>query len=283
MVSLGMIDPYLNELTIRSGCGITTDGWRIERLTPKSSNLTLNLRRHNLDQDANGHRLWREVIEVRELPAARLAIIICDMWDNHWSRGAAERVTEMAPRMNGVIGSARAKGVHIIHAPSDTLEFYAGTPARVRAISALVVVPPTEREHADPPLPIDDSDAGSDTGDEIPHQAWSRQHAALEIDPAVDAVSADGREIYSLLHMWHITQTLIMGVHTNMCVLNRPFAIKQMVRWNTPIALVRDLTDTMYNPARSPYVSHAEGTALVVGYIERFWCPTIESADLIAS
>jgi len=71
-----------------------------------------------------------------------------------------------------------------------------------------------------------------------------------------------------------------MGVHTNMCVLNRSFGIKQMIKWGVEIALVRDLTDTMYNPARAPYVSHAEGTRLVVEYIEKFWCPTIGSEDL---
>ncbi len=60
-----------------------------------------------------------------------------------------------------------------------------------------------------------------------------------------------------------------MGVHTNMCVLNRSFGIKQMVRWRVPVALVRDLTDAMYNPARAPYVDHDAGTQLVIGYIER--------------
>ena len=75
-------------------------------------------------------------------------------------------------------------------------------------------------------------------------------------------------------------QVLILGVHTNMCVLRRSFAIKQMVRWGQPIALVRDLTDTMYNPAQPPYVSHDEGTQLVIGYIERFWCPTVASEEI---
>jgi hypothetical protein len=71
-----------------------------------------------------------------------------------------------------------------------------------------------------------------------------------------------------------------MGVHTNMCVLNRSFAIKQLVKWQVAVALVRDLTDTMYNPAMRPYVSHDQGTQLVIGYIERFWCPSLLSTDL---
>ena len=72
-----------------------------------------------------------------------------------------------------------------------------------------------------------------------------------------------------------------LGVHTGFCVLNRTFAIKQMVRWGMPVALIRDVTDTLYNPARPPYVSHEEGTRLIVGYIEKFWCPTLTSDDLV--
>jgi hypothetical protein len=70
-------------------------------------------------------------------------------------------------------------------------------------------------------------------------------------------------------------------VHTNMCILNRTFSIKQLVRWGIDVALIRDLTDTMYNPARPPYVSHDAGTRLVVEYIEKHWCPTVESAEVL--
>ena len=72
-----------------------------------------------------------------------------------------------------------------------------------------------------------------------------------------------------------------MGVHTNFCILHRSFSIKQMVRWGVNIILVRDLTDTIYSPAKPPYVSHDEGTRLVIGFIEKFWCPTLESAELL--
>ncbi len=67
-----------------------------------------------------------------------------------------------------------------------------------------------------------------------------------------------------------------------MCILKRSFAIKQMVRWGINVALVRDLTDALYNPAMRPYVSHTEGTRLVIEYIEKFWCPSVESTQLIA-
>ena len=242
--------------------------------------LDLTLRRWAPAQDDGGHAIWQKVVTPASVPAVNTALVICDMWDAHWSRGASERVDAMVTRMNAVVTAARDKGVHIIHAPSDTLDFYAGTPARQRALGAPAVTPPPELMHDDPPLPIDDSDEGSDTGEPAPFHAWSRQHAVLTIDHDLDAISDDGSEVYNLLKMWSIRQVLLMGVHTNMCILNRSFGIKQMVRWGVPIALVRDLTDAMYNPARAPYVSHSEGTQLVIGYIERFWCPSITTGDL---
>jgi nicotinamidase-related amidase len=243
----------------------------------------LRLRRAALSKDDDGHAEWRQILEERPIRPEASAIIICDMWDRHWSRGASERVDAMAPRMNGVIQKARSAGAQIIHAPSDTLAFYADHPARRRMVAVPRSTPPAERLHVDPPLPIDDSDEGSDTGEAEPSRVWTRQHPALEIDPARDLISDSGLEIYAALQQAKIEQVLIMGVHTNMCVLNRSFGIKQMVRWGVPIALVSDLTDAMYNPAMRPYVSHAEGTRLVISYIAKFWCPILTSHELEAA
>lgn len=52
------------------------------------------------------------------------------MWNQHWCKGAAERVTEMAPFMNNVLTIARNKGVLIVHAPSDCIKYYKSHPAR---------------------------------------------------------------------------------------------------------------------------------------------------------
>jgi hypothetical protein len=66
-----------------------------------------------------------------------------------------------------------------------------------------------------------------------------------------------------------------------MCILNRSFAVKQMVRWGMGVALIRDLTDSLYNPAMRPYVCHEEGTRLVIDFIEKFWCPSVDSQQLL--
>ncbi|MBW3625398.1 MAG: isochorismatase family protein [Armatimonadetes bacterium] len=244
------------------------------------SDLRLNLRRQTLETDAEGYIGWEAKTEEEVLPTSEVALLLCDVWDRHWCRGAAERLEAMIPRMNATANAARDRGVHLLHAPSETMEFYAGTPARERMKRIPHVEPPEPLDLPDPPLPIDDSDNGCDTGEKPWYRAWTRQHPGIEIDHDRDGISDSAAEIYSYLMHHRIRRLLVMGIHTNMCVLHRSFGIKRMVRWGVPVALVRDLTDTMYNPALSPYVSHEEGTRLVVAFIERFWCPTLESGDL---
>jgi len=245
--------------------------------------LTLTLRRRRLVTDERGYRVWRVETARRTVPASAVALVLCDVWDRHWCRGANERLARMLPRMNALVRALRKAGALVVHAPSETMAFYEGTPARRRAREAPPVEPPAPTPHPDPPLPVDASDGGCDTPGDTPRRTWTRQHPAIEIDHRRDAVTDRGRELYNLLRARGIRQVLIMGVHTNMCVLHRSFGIKQLVRWGVEVALVRDLTDTMYNPARPPYVSHEEGTRLVVEFIEAFWCPTVASEEVLAA
>src|SRR5688572_17104521 len=66
----------------------------------------------------------------------KTALIICDMWDDHWCKSAANRVAEMAGPLNSVVKAARARGIFVIHAPSTCTGFYSGTPQRKRAEQA---------------------------------------------------------------------------------------------------------------------------------------------------
>lgn len=224
----------------------------------------------------------------------RTAVIICDMWDDHWCKSAARRVGELAGPMNEVIKKARAQGMFVIHAPSSVVNFYKDTPQRKRAQTAKFAKAPIElstserwgtawcwpdkaRENA---LPVDDSDMGCDCPTKCTiREAWTRQIATIEIADG-DAITDNGQETVNLLAERGIENVILMGVHLNMCVLGRPFAIRQMVKVGKNVVLMRDMTDTMYDPRMSPKVSHFEGTDLVVAHVERFWCPTITSTVL---
>lgn len=232
---------------------------------------------------------WNRVTTITSWDPAKTAIIVCDMWDNHTCPAAATRVAEMAPRMNEVLLAARARGVFIIHCPSGTMNFYKDHPGRAVALAATPAETsrPLKRwcpvdPDREPPLPIDDSDGGCDCkrswkpGDPLP---WTRQIATLEIRDG-DAIT-DSDEAYALMRQRGIENVIVMGVHTNMCILGRPFSIRQLVYQGLNVALMRDLTDTMYNPSMRPFVSHFTGTDLVVEHIEKYWCPTVTSTDLV--
>lgn len=222
---------------------------------------------------------WEQVQFIARLAVTRTAILICDMWDQHWCAGASRRVAALAIRMAPVVDAARAHGIQIIHAPSDTMDFYKDWPQRQRMLRVAKVAPPSPLGLSDPPLPIDDRGGGCDTGG-AQYKAWTRETAALSVRDQ-DVVSDDGAEIYSFLRARGIRNLLVMGVHVNMCVLNRPFGIKNMANWGMHCVLLRDLTDSMYDPGDRPYVSHDRGTELVVEHIEKYWCPSAASADFM--
>ena len=233
--------------------------------------------------------------ELAKWKAEKTAIIICDMWDDHWCKSAAQRVEEMAPALNAAVKTARSKGVFVIHAPSSVVDFYKGTPQRKLAQDSPFAKTPiklstsqrwgtawcwTDGKH-EGVLPIDDSDMGcSCRGKKCEiREAWKRQNKIIEMFEG-DALTDNGQETYNLLAERKIDNVILCGVHLNMCVLGRPFAIRQMVKLGKNVALMRDMTDTMYNPERPPSVDHFTGTDLVIGHVEKFWCPSFTSTDI---
>jgi nicotinamidase-related amidase len=225
-----------------------------------------------------GSGVWEEVQFHDSFPISQTAILICDMWDKHWCSGANRRVEALAQRMAPIIVEARSHGIQIIHAPSETMAFYKDWPQRQRMQRIAIVEPPAALGLSDPPLPVDDSSGGCDTGDQS-YKAWTREIAILPM-AAEDVVSDDGAQIYSFLRERGIRNLLVMGVHANMCILNRSFAIKKMTNWGIRCVLVRDLTDSMYSPQDRPRVSHEQGTELIVQHIEKYWCPSTLSGEL---
>ncbi len=251
-------------------------------------------------RNATGKRLYTSE---QWLPS-KTAIIVCDMWDMHPCKNAVTRESEMAPRMNQVLEKARGQGLLIIHAPSSCMKPYEGTPARERAktaptaprlpdkISEWCKQIPTEELAV---YPLDQTDGGVDD-DPTEHAAWTNEITAqgrnpkapwmkqldvLRIDPSKDAISDSGTEIWNLLESRNIDNVILMGVHLNMCVSGRPFGLRQMAKNGKHVVLMRDMTDTMYNPQRWPFVSHQRGTELFTEHVEKHICPTISSDQFL--
>ena len=266
----------LNPLAIT---GLLICCWMANVLSPsqaaETTTLKLNLR--NRVEVAPEAKRWHAITTPTEWNPQKTAIVICDMWDKHWCPNSTLRVAEMAPRMNEVVKAARLRGVFIIHCPSDTMDFYKDTPQRKLAQAAPVVETKRPLERwcridltKESPLPIDDTDGGCDCAEPVKnYRAWSRQIADIEIHEG-DAIT-ESDEAYRLMKSRGIENVIVMGVHTNMCVLGRPFSIRQLVYQGMNVALMRDMTDTMYNPSMKPFVSHFTGNVLVSNaYQHRF-------------
>lgn len=220
---------------------------------------------------------------------ARIAVVICDMWDRSQCASAARRVTEMAPRVNEVAGRLRRDGALIVHAPAGCMDFYSGAPARERARQAPAVQSPVPIEWNDwdaareAPLPealANDTFCSCEPGEpctkgEAPHP-WTRQIESIEVS-ATDAITDDGNELLALLEQERIEDVLVMGVHSNRCVLGRPYGIRQLVYWGKRPVLCRDLTDSYHRDPRG----HAWGNEQMIAHIERYWCPTRTSDELV--
>lgn len=235
---------------------------------------------------------------------AETAIIVCDVWDLHHCHNAVLRAQEFAPRLNQALSTARDQGVTIIHAPSGCMDHYAQHPARARAQSVATspTLPdeitkwcykiPSEEKGV---YPIDQTDGGEDDDPEQhakwaeelksrglnPRAPWSKQTDTLTIDPSKDYVSDKGDEIWNILSAKGIKNVVLTGVHTNMCVLGRPFGLRQLAKNGKNVVLMRDMTDTMYNPGAWPFVSHFTGTDLIISHIEKFVAPTVTSDQII--
>lgn len=262
---------------------------------------TLQLRYQESTSEGSGryHRMIRDEV----WNPAETAIIVCDMWDAHHCLNAVRRETQFAPILNDVLINARDRGITIIHSPSACMDAYKDHPARQRAIDAPPSTLPAQINewcHQIPSeeqgkYPIDQSDGGEDDDLEEhaawakeleerglnPRAPWKKQIDLLTIDEDKDYISDQGNEVWNILESRGIKNVVLTGVHTNMCVLGRPFGLRQMAKNGKNVVLMRDLTDTMYNPGAWPYVSHFTGTDLIVSHIERHVCPTITSDQFL--
>jgi nicotinamidase-related amidase len=222
----------------------------------------------------------------QQIDPLKTAAIICDMWDVHWCASATVRAAALAPKINKLVGELRQRGVLIVHAPSGTMDFYKDYPGRKLAQLAphTIDIPLNDWKHLDlskeAPLPIDDSDGGCDCAVKcVEGNPWTRQSELIDVMD-IDAIT-DNAEAIHLMRARGIEHVIIMGVAINMCVLGRPFGIRQLVELGFDAMLVRDLTDSMYNPQMKPYVEHDAGTELVIEHVEKYWCQAIPSEQVI--
>jgi hypothetical protein len=169
------------------------------------------------------------------------------------------------------------------------MAYYAGTAARDRARQAAPVQSPVPidwhdwdatRESPLPPALADDTPCSCEPGEACtqggPPYPWTHQIDSIEVS-ATDAITDSGEELLALLEQRGIQDVVVMGVHVNRCVLGRPYGIRQLVYWGKRPVLCRDLTDSYHRDPRG----HRWGNEQMIAHVERHWCPTLTSDQLV--
>lgn len=249
-----------------------------------ASELSLTLRSRQLVTDNKGCISWQLKENKTSLHAQETAVIIIDVWNKHWSKGAMLRTDKIVPSINDFLSVARKHEVLIIHAPAGTVRNYEENPARQRAKQ--YADKPTQTSTFDSsllancPIPIPE---GSDTFDEGNYPLWTKQHPGILIDSAKDFISQDPEEIFAILKKYHIKNVLVCGLHANICVLVRPYGLIALQKAKYKPIIIRDLTEALSSPQNPPYVSIEEATRLSVEYIEKFWGPSVDSRKIVWS
>ena len=229
------------------------------------------------------------------------AIIVCDMWAVHGCPHATERIEELAVVMNKTIEDARKKGILIVFAPShsDMDELYKDLPARQKTAEYRKGFGNArhwdfwehgdggEREHSGLANPSEQGvrfpvRGGENNCEESRGRTANFKQTELLTITDDDVLTDDFEEIKAYFKVTGIKNVILMGVHTEMCVVGRPFGCRAMVKLGYNTVLCRDMTDSAYNCAsrmeNAP--DHYLGLELIIEYIERYICPTITSVDI---
>lgn len=272
---------YLYSLCLIVSLPLTIEAQKSPKTAVQKINISLEKRvPSDLEKGA-----FMIVNEIQQWDPSETAIIICDMWDQHWCKGATSRVGELAPRINEVITIGREKGMLIVHSPSDCMDYYKDYPGRKlaqkyrKSKEGKLVGDGKLDSEKDAEWPIDQDNGGCDDSPVCTQRsAWKKQNDQIEIKDK-DAISDSGTELAGLFKAKGIKNVILTGVHTNMCVIGRTFGLRNMARLGKNVVLMRDLTDVMYDSRSAPHVSHFTGINLIVEYIEKYVAPTIVSTD----
>jgi len=216
------------------------------------------------------------------------ALLIVTMVDTYWSKSAELRVNILAPIINNILKLGRKKGYLIIFGVGrkDVLDSYINQRKKLSFIPNKKMIEKDISFNKNPLLPNDYF-----CYDNILRTIIRRLirfyyiipkakkiHPLLIIKKDDIIIDTDKQEVYNVLNYYNISNVILMGVHSNDCIINKPYGLKQLKKWGFKTLLVRDLTDSFYSSFK---YNHLEANEKAIEYIEKYFSSTITSVELI--
>ena len=222
-----------------------------------------------------------------KVDGSSVAVILIDIWDNHWCKGMATRGLVLAKKVNSLLPTMRNSGIRIIHSPSSCRPYYTNPEHTSdlhldykRYMDFL-----NSKDFGKPTKDFPDDGAfglwshgwnggappgflyplkqdGCETGQTNKTQNWTKETDIINIIGAdVVAFEDESWRILNWLAERRLNHLVYAGAATNECVIHtRNTSLYWMMRlyekykselpsdFNLKFYLARDLTDSMYVP-----------------------------------
>lgn len=215
------------------------------------------------------------------IDCSKIALLSIGMWSMHKCQVATDRLDEISIKSNELMKKIRNNGGKILHGSSTLVNL----PEYKKMRDNIVGLP--EAKLVDkgmvqlPPIPLDDSDGGIVEINKNYDRKKVLMNPHIEMDYEKDVITGHNKEILNYLHYHNIELLLICGTHTNMCVLDRTYGVKNLIRFGFPVIIIRDLVDVVHNHAKFPYTNREETNELMSEWIEEYICPSVHSEDIL--
>lgn len=210
-----------------------------------------------------------------------IGLLSIGMWNFHKCKVASEKLNEISIKTNQLMKKIRNGGGKIIHGSSTLVNL-----PQYKKMRDNITNVPEAKLHDNgmisyPPVPLDDSDGGICELNKDYDRKKVVMNPYIEIDYETDVISGHNKEILNYLKFHNIDLLLICGTHTNMCVLDRTYGVKNLIRFGLRTIIIRDLVDVVHNPLMAPFTERDRTNDIMSEWIEQYFCPTIHSEDIL--
>ena len=214
------------------------------------------------------------------LPVEQTALVLVDMWDNHFIESWLERAVQITKeKVAPALEAARAAGLTIVHAPSP--------PVAEQFEQLKRHVPPVPS----PPPAWPPDNFRSRQGEYAAFRGPRVQPPGipnldrLGMSPHIDVqdgefVVATGEQLHALLAERGILHLVYAGFATNWCILNRDYGMRAMAGRGYNMILLREATAGVEFPDT---VAKGLATEMAVREVEQQLGFSAANADFLAA